>query len=255
MGIVERTPSKVTGLARNTRLERLYWWYRVKTTSLVEASIATPVGEFRILLPESNKWFIEKYADQEYEPSYFTALADEIGDGQNEVYFDIGSRWGICIAAVKAMGLSEDHIHGFEADPISYHALEANLGGSAVHLNRGRVGETTLVDEIVIDDYTKSHSDPSIVKIDVEGAELSVLKGMQATIERRTPTLFIEVHPDLLRRFGHRQSQVLEMLKNHGYKLTKAEDHREDSDWIAFSHESLPEKGDYMLKAEASNNS
>jgi hypothetical protein len=253
MSIVKRLPRRVTGRVQDTPLESMYWWYRVKTTSLDNTQVTTPVGEFSVLIPEGNEWFLEKYTEQEYEPSYFTALAAEIDGSPNEVYFDIGSRWGICISAAKAMGLSEDHIHGFEANPISYRALEENHGDSDVHLNRVRVGETMMDEEVAIDDYTESHSDPSIVKLDVEGAELSVLRGMKVTIKRCTPILFIEVHPGLLRQFGHQQSQVLDLLKSHGYRLTKAEDHREDSNWSTFSRESLPEDGDYMIKAEVSN--
>ena len=39
---------------------------------------------------------------------------------------------------------------------------------------------------------------PKFIKIDVEGAELEVLKGMTITLEKYKPLIFIEKHPGLI---------------------------------------------------------
>ena len=52
--------------------------------------------------------------------------------------------------------------------------------------------------------------DPAFVKIDVEGAELGVLKGLQETIKRSRPALMIER--------SERIDQVIELLRADGYR-------------------------------------
>ncbi len=55
------------------------------------------------------------------------------------------------------------------------------------------------------------------VKIDVEGAEWHVLKGMRASLERWSPGLLLEIHPPQLKRSGHSESEVLRLLDELGY--------------------------------------
>jgi FkbM family methyltransferase len=52
---------------------------------------------------------------------------------------------------------------------------------------------------------------PDVMKIDVEGAEHSVLKGAQTTLRKAKPKIFLSTHSDMLR------STCLEYLKEFGY--------------------------------------
>ncbi len=52
---------------------------------------------------------------------------------------------------------------------------------------------------------------PDVIKIDAEGAELSVLKGAQSTLREAKPTIFLSTHSDILR------STCLEYLRGLGY--------------------------------------
>ena len=55
-----------------------------------------------------------------------------------------------------------------------------------------------------------------LVKIDVEGAELEVLKGGIETIHRFHPKIIVEVHEWL----GVKGNKIIQLLKKYGYKLT-----------------------------------
>lgn len=55
-------------------------------------------------------------------------------------------------------------------------------------------GKTIEVETIAIDDFAAKHPTPQLVKIDIEGAELLALKGMQRTLQTVRPQLFIELH-------------------------------------------------------------
>ena len=56
------------------------------------------------------------------------------------------------------------------------------------------------------------------VKIDVEGAELNVLRGMRQTLIRDMPDLLIEVHPVKMKSFGCSVSDLTRFLIDVGYR-------------------------------------
>ena len=64
---------------------------------------------------------------------------------------------------------------------------------------------------------------PDFVKIDVEGLERAVLRGMSKTIERAHPSLFIELHGLDMEAKRANARGVVELLLKHGYKVTHVE--------------------------------
>ena len=55
------------------------------------------------------------------------------------------------------------------------------------------------------------------VKIDVEGAELMVLKGAKDTLDRFHPIVLVEVVDDQLREMGASSAQLIAYMQAHGY--------------------------------------
>jgi FkbM family methyltransferase len=74
--------------------------------------------------------------------------------------------------------------------------------------------QKTVVRSLRLDDYFAGSARlPDLIKIDVEGAELMVLKGARETITRGGPALIVEIHG-----WGSRGSQeVLDLLSELGY--------------------------------------
>jgi FkbM family methyltransferase len=58
-----------------------------------------------------------------------------------------------------------------------------------------------------------------LVKMDVEGAELNVLRGMRHTLDTYHPKILIEVHPILLESFGFLPTHLMEFLITFGYEI------------------------------------
>jgi FkbM family methyltransferase len=56
------------------------------------------------------------------------------------------------------------------------------------------------------------------VKIDVEGAEFNVLKGMRRMLARDRPEILVEVHPPQLRTFGYSVAALVSFLESLGYE-------------------------------------
>jgi FkbM family methyltransferase len=59
---------------------------------------------------------------------------------------------------------------------------------------------------------------PTVMKIDVEGFELEVLKGARETLENHSCPLFIEVHPYQLGLSGGSEDSLRKLLAAHGYR-------------------------------------
>ncbi len=66
-----------------------------------------------------------------------------------------------------------------------------------------------------------------LLKCDVEGAELLVLRGAQRLIDTVSPALLISVHPSFLPNFGHSVDDVRAFLDENGY----------DSELLGVDHE------------------
>ncbi|MGE5294463.1 MAG: FkbM family methyltransferase [Solirubrobacterales bacterium] len=86
------------------------------------------------------------------------------------------------------------------------------------------VGRAVSVPGICLDALVQQRIlDPGFLKIDVEGAELKVLRGATRLLEEKRPNILIEVHRYLLEEAGDSANQVLEFLREHGYGLFNPE--------------------------------
>jgi FkbM family methyltransferase len=69
--------------------------------------------------------------------------------------------------------------------------------GAAGHPRFGEADAGEAGTSLTIDTFVERHGlRPGLVKIDVEGAELSVLHGMRDTLAHHRPALLLEIHPD-----------------------------------------------------------
>jgi FkbM family methyltransferase len=95
--------------------------------------------------------------------------------------------------------------------------------GSILEAEAASGDVTEEVETIRFDDYCRAtHLESArLVKIDVEGAELMVLRGMREALERRSIQYFIiEVADSRLRSVGDSSQQLLELLQGYGYRLS-----------------------------------
>jgi FkbM family methyltransferase len=72
---------------------------------------------------------------------------------------------------------------------------------------------------IRLDDYlaTAGREHVDFVKIDVEGAELHVVRGLLNTLTRHQPMVAIEVYADWTRSFGYEPADLIQLLHSAGY--------------------------------------
>lgn len=196
--------------------------------------ISAPIEAFRI----------EQYGDEE---EFTGTILDGIRPG--DVFLDIGACVGLVTVHAAKKGAM---VYAFEPDPYYRSRLTANLrlnGQSNVQVVDWAVsdveGEVTLFTDGVggnspslrdigdrgtvkvktdfIDNALRRGEIPApdVIKLDIEGAEILALRGMQELLvsDKGPRAIFIEIHPDYLKDFDATVESVEELLHKSGYVL------------------------------------
>ena len=84
-----------------------------------------------------------------------------------------------------------------------------------------------------------------LLKVDVEGGELDILKGATKLIKKFKPIWYLEVDDSMLKRYGYSASDLFKFLENYNYKPYLLLD-----DGNLKKVDKYGESGDYFFKAE-----
>lgn len=183
--------------------------------------------EMNVFLPEIVSTTIDRYGF--FEANLSKLFLSHVK--ADMVVFDIGSHFGYYSKLSSWLVGDGGEVHAFEPTPSTYAMVEKNTKDSAnVVTNNNAVfssdssieildfgiaysafntiglgnlpsdkreeltPERVNVKAISIDNYVSTHSKiPDFIKIDAEGAELEILKGMTATLKKHKPMLTLEV--------------------------------------------------------------
>ena len=86
-------------------------------------------------------------------------------------------------------------------------------------LMQGRDINKVSIQTVTLDSFCREAAvRPNVVKIDVEGAELLVLRGSEELLTESQPTLILAVHPYWLPT-GQAPAQVAALLDAYGYTV------------------------------------
>lgn len=159
-----------------------------------------------------------------------------------ETWLDIGAHYGYTAIALAELVGPNGLVYAFEPSVVTAGHLsrtrtlnrmpqikvvplaladEGKLRSASVAVDRGMANHLfggTAVDDILLmgfDEYWRSIASPRIdgVKIDVQGMEAEVLRGMCVALTTEKPKLVLEFH------HGVDRSAILQMLSGFGYAL------------------------------------
>lgn len=216
------------------------WFHR-----LTHPEVALPIlsGPLRGL-----KWMVSSSVRScwlgTYEVDKLRQMASLLRPGG--VFYDIGAQAGYhTLLAANHVG-RHGLVYAFEPLPRNQNYLRRNLemngirnarlvpaavsdrdgelcfdpgpGFMAGHLSQE--GNGIRVQSISLDHWveTENARPPDLIKIDVEGAELSVLAGAERLIERHRPAILIDTHDFLGPKHAGLHEQCLERLRTLGYE-------------------------------------
>jgi FkbM family methyltransferase len=177
-------------------------------------------------------------------------------------FWDVGAHIGEhTLLASRRIGTTGE-VHAFEPSPETFALLTANVklnGLNTVILNQQAVSDSSrkmtfqVFDEpaiscltpgrqddrqyrskqihvacVSLDHYRKGKRVPNLIKIDVEGAELSVLEGMVKLLSiesSQAPVLIFEFSSTNTQRFGYEPKRLIGFLQNFGFGFYSLSDH------------------------------
>lgn len=175
---------------------------------------------------------------------------------ENDLVLDIGTNFGTTILQFAKIIGKDGLAYGFEPDPTNFSICQnniklnkfsniqvENLGVGSKNdtlllvvdseYNRGmnkisfenNGKESFLVKIICIDDWIENNNitQVNLIKIDVEGFEMEVLKGAEKTLRTFKPLLFIELDNNNLKLHNSSAKELVEYLMLLGYKILHAE--------------------------------
>jgi FkbM family methyltransferase len=103
-------------------------------------------------------------------------------------------------------------------------AVPATLRGAVdtlglIDLSPRAGAETFDVEMTTLDAEVDRVGVPTVVKVDVEGYELEVLRGAERLLRDHRPLLLLELHLDMLERRGVPPGRIVDLLVGHGYRF------------------------------------
>jgi FkbM family methyltransferase len=102
----------------------------------------------------------------------------------------------------------------------SWHHLEADADAEAAAGTGADAPGTLSIPLRTLDSLRDELSfRPDVMKIDVEGYEISVLRGAGRILSEDRPFLFLEVHPPRIRELGGSMRELVDLLTGHGYRV------------------------------------
>ncbi len=165
-----------------------------------------------------------------YEPLLIDKAIEIIKPG--DVIFDIGCAEGYFSLFAAQLNRDSSRIYGFDNDENRSRIFRKNnrtlLGNQAelisLYVSDNMENEGT----ITVDYFIENRNIPavSLIKIDVEGAEFAVIKGMLRCLKNYRPHLLIEMHPKFVKNFMKNAADLCESLKYINYKLELCSNHR-----------------------------
>ncbi|MBA2383121.1 MAG: FkbM family methyltransferase [Actinobacteria bacterium] len=188
--------------------------------------------------------YVRELAEQGRERTFVELLANDIPRGG--VVLEGGAHLGfITVHAARAVG-PEGRVIAFEPNGSVHNVLRANLEENGVaervDIVPFALGERTGKARFYASGDTSSLFGPSsaaatvevdvvrgdeavsgpvdLVKLDVEGAEVAALRGMEGLLANGGPrALFVECHPKLLDQAGSSRDELLAWLRGAGYEV------------------------------------
>lgn len=104
---------------------------------------------------------------------------------------------------------------------------ESNTSMASLSGSNAKGGQSIEVPCTAMDALVEKHhlTRANLVKIDVEGAELHVLRGMKQIMKELRPAIVLELEPHLLKSFGTSPEEVEGLLADCGYSITSLGGH------------------------------
>lgn len=115
-----------------------------------------------------------------------------------------------------------DYLVGDKDKTVNFYESKNSVSpkNSIVNIDKTSSFELTTKKQIILDNYFLGKDfSPDVIKIDVEGAEILVLRGARNIIVKTKPRIYLSIHPRLLENLGQSVNQLLSLIKELDYSI------------------------------------
>jgi FkbM family methyltransferase len=237
--------------------------YRTLDVVTLGRGVSRNVGGEHIRFPAR----FSRYYEVDYEPETFRFFREHLNPGGT--LLDIGAHIGLFAVVGARLVSPSGKVFSFEPTPFTRSVLkevvrlngykdvvevrdeavsdrrgkttfyetgeEVSNANSLVHIDRSKTG--IEVDLISVDEFVMEKGiRPDCIKIDVEGAELDLLRGAKETFTRTRPVARLGLHPRQLAQNGQSLEEIWVTIAD--YKLTpEFEGRKIDREWFCAQRE------------------
>ncbi len=130
---------------------------------------------------------------------------------------------------IRLNAFSNIHAYGYAASDKEGTILVTTDFETGNYVTKTKSKHTSRVRAVRLDSFVTQQKINRVdcIKIDVEGAELMVLRGAHKLLAQQHPLLILETQGQWTQRFGYEPVQVYEFLVSIGYRWRAAETHSE----------------------------
>lgn len=228
-------------------------YFRVFKTSAIKKAETFFGGQMNIFLPAGTDIFITGGKSHDSEIRLAKYLVKNLHDG--DTFLDVGAHFGYFTLLASHLVGAKGIVYGFEPSPSTFNILKLNtITEQNIHIINKLVADKNIsisfyefpnkyseyntteidqfknlawykknkpkiidVDSIILSDFIQDNNlNPTLIKIDVEGSETSVINGLMQYIEKDSPVLIMEYLSD--DRFNHQHILAEKTLNDIGYK-------------------------------------
>lgn len=221
--------------------------YTFLDLATLKKGIVRNINGMKVRFPA--RW--SRYYPHDYETENYTFLQQQVKPGMQII--DIGAHIGLFSACSSQLTGPKGKIICFEPTPGTFSILKNTLllnhcdnviarqaavsdkegmatfyvshtagcnSNSLVKNKSGNQVSAYDVQLVTIDSIVTEYSlNPSLIKIDAEGAELDVLKGGIKTFKEHKPVLILGLHPAFIKQKGDSLEAIWDLLANIPYKI------------------------------------
>src|SRR3990167_5170746 len=96
----------------------------------------------------------------------------------------------------------------------------SGMNALIIKKNKNKYIQTQKSQKTLDSFFENSSLKPELIKIDVEGAEIKVLKGAIRTLKKCKPIIFLSIHPTEIELLGNSISELSDIINEIGYRIT-----------------------------------
>lgn len=254
--------SKITKLLRDPSRARYIPCFLKQELVLWRGKSKASIEDISCSFAVSNLTEYDRVNGFKNEKDFIKEIMNEADEG--DIFYDIGANIGThsCFA-----GKAGAKVYGFEPFPNNVESLRKNFRLN--HID-GEIFEVALMNENSEMQLTEGSGEagegkisvtengelktqvfrgdkfieresletPDVIKIDVEGAELEVLKGLEETLDSSSDlAIFIEIHPDRLPKFGGGDHELKDFLESLNFSIKELKTGRAENHIVASKHD------------------